>query len=159
MSTLTDTPQGDTSLLEDPTAQRLLTSTETAHLAYLWPDGTPRCTAIWFHWNGAEVVVASPANAPKAAVIETGQPVAVTIDCADFPYTSLNLRGRAAVDRTSGVAPEYRLAAIRYFGPEQGAAWCDQLGDIDMVRVKLAPEWVGLIDLEDFRRLPSALAG
>src|SRR5512135_2573741 len=44
--------QGGLSLLDDPAAQRLLESTEVAHLAYNWSDGTPRCTPIWFHWSG-----------------------------------------------------------------------------------------------------------
>ena len=86
--TLTEAPQGDTRLLEDPVAQRLLTSTEMAHLAYHWTDGTPRCTAIWFHWNGTELVVASPAAAPKAKALTSGAAVAVTNDDQVFPYAS-----------------------------------------------------------------------
>ena len=58
--------QGSLDLLDDEVAKRLLTSGEVAHLAYQWTDGTPRCTPIWFHWNGTELVMASPANAPKA---------------------------------------------------------------------------------------------
>lgn len=158
-NTLAETPQGELGLLTDPIAERLLGSTRMAHLAYVWPDGTPRCTAIWFHWTGTELVVASPVNAPKANVVETSHPIAVTIDDDTFPYASLNLRGHARVDRVDGVAPEYRLAATRYLGPDQGAAWCAQLPEtIEMVRVALTPDWVGLIDIADGRRLPSALA-
>ena len=36
------------------------------------------------------------------------------------------LRGTVSVDEVDGVAPEYRSAAVRYFGEEQGTAWCDQ---------------------------------
>lgn len=159
-STLTETPQGDLALLDDPTAQRLLTSTEMAHLAYNWRDGTPRCTAIWFHWTGNALVVASFDGAPKGNVLESSAPIAVTIDDATFPYASLNLRGTAEIDRVTGIDPAYREAAIRYLGPEQGEAWCGQFPpDIGMIRIELVPDWVGLIDLADNRRLPSALAG
>lgn len=159
-NSLDDMPQGDLRLLEDERTQRLLESTEMAHLAYLWRDGTPRCTAIWFDWTGDELVVASPSNAPKAAVLDDAHPIAVTIDDNTFPYASLTLRGPAAVDRVVGVAPEYRRAAFRYLGRDQGEAWCASLpGAIEMVRIKLAPDWVGLIDLTDNRRLPSAIAG
>jgi hypothetical protein len=160
INTLTDVPQGDLRLLNDPAARRLLGSTEMAHLAYAWRDGTPRCTAIWFHWNGEQVVIVSPASAPKTAAIETGTAVAVTIDDARFPYRSLNLRGTAWVDQVTGVASEYRQAATRYLGDETGTAWCEQLpADIAMTRIAVEPDWVGLIDLADNRRLPSALAG
>ena len=158
-ATLTDVPQGDTRLLEDPVAQRLLTSTEMAHLAYHWTDGTPRCTAIWFHWNGTELVVASPAAAPKAKALTSGAAVAVTIDDQVFPYASLNLRGAVQVDRTDGVAEEYRIAARRYLGDEQGDAWSDQMPPGGMFRFSLTPTWVGLIVIDEFRRVPSALAG
>lgn len=150
--------QGDVSLLGDETAQRLLASTEVAHLAYTWTDGSPRCTPIWFHWNGTEIVMASPVTAPKARALSTGSPVAVTIDRATWPCAALLVRGRAAVDEVAGVAPEYRAAAIRYFGEEQGNGWCDGLGDVRMFRVRVRPEWVGLIDFDGMRRLPSALA-
>lgn len=159
-NTLEETPQGHPRLLADETAARILESTQMAHLAYVWHDGTPRCTAIWFHWNGSQVVMASPVNAPKAAVLTAGSPIAVTIDDPTFPYASLMLRGGAEVDRVDGIAEEYELAAIRYLGEEQGRAWCAQLPSaIEMVRVKLSPDWVGLIDIADGRRLPSALAG
>jgi hypothetical protein len=157
-ATLTDVPQGDTRLLEDPVAQRLLTSTEMAHLAYRWTDGAPRCTAIWFHWNGTALVIASPAAAPKAKALTSGTPVAVTIDDTTFPYASLNLRGTVQVDRTYGVAEEYRLAARRYLGAEQGDSWSDQMPPGGMIRISLTPTWVGLIVIDEFRRLPSALA-
>ena len=49
-------PQGDTRLLEDPTARRLLASTELARVAYLAKDGTPRVIPMLFHWDGTELV-------------------------------------------------------------------------------------------------------
>jgi len=154
------TAQGDLHLLNDAAAGKLLQSTEVAHLAYSWSDGTPRCTPIWFHWNGSEIVMAGPANAPRAAALTDGTPVAITIDSAAWPYTVLMLRGRAAVDEVEGVAPEYRAAAVRYFGAEGGNGWCDGLpAGMRMMRIKVAPEWVGLLDFDGMRRLPSALGG
>jgi hypothetical protein len=151
--------QGPLELLDDPAAKTLLDSTEVAHLAYQWGDGTPRCTPIWFHWNGREVVMSGPSNAPRAAVVSDGTPVAVTIDQSAWPYRALLLRGHARVDEVDGVAPEYRAAAVRYFGPEQGNAWCDQLpAEVRMTRVHVAPEWVGVLEFDGMRRLPSAIA-
>src|SRR3954447_5891463 len=119
--------QGNLELLDDPAAKRLLESSAAAPVAYTWSDGTPRCTAIWFHWSGTELVMSSPSMSPKTRIIDDGTPVAVTIDSADWPYAALMLRGRVRVDEVEGVAPEYREAAHRYFGLEQGEAWCGQL--------------------------------
>ena len=157
--TLQETPQGDIALLDDPASQHLLHSTEMAHLAYNWTDGTPRSTAIWFHWNGSAIVISSAAAAPKTQAITSGTPIAITIDDSSFPYSSLNLRGTAEVDHVDGIAPEYRAAARRYLGDDEGDAWCDQMPPGGMTRISLTPDWVGLIVLDGFRRIPSALAG
>jgi Pyridoxamine 5'-phosphate oxidase len=152
--------QGSLALLQDEVAQRLLASREVAHLAYTWTDGTPRCIPIWFHWNGTKIVIAGPANAPRVHALADGVKVAVTIDSASWPYSVLMIRGSVSVDELTGVAPEYRAAAARYFGEEQGAAWCAQLpADMPTARFTITPEWVGLLDFDGMRRLPSALAG
>jgi hypothetical protein len=152
--------QGGVELLEDPAAQALLQSRQPAHLAYTWTDGTPRCTPIWFHWDGSQVVMAGPANAPKVRALAEGADVAVTIDSDEWPYQALMIRGQVHIDQVDGVAPEYRAAATRYFGDEQGNGWCDQLpADMVMTRFSLRPAWVGLLDFEGMRRLPSAIAG
>ena len=152
--------QGDVGLLHDRAAQELLASTVPAHLAYTWTDGTPRNTPIWFHWDGTGIVMCSPSNAPKVGVLTTGDPVAVTIHGAEWPFAVLLLRGTIAVDHVDGIAPEYRSSATRYFGPEQGDGWCASLpDDLTMERYRLEPSWVGLLDFDEMRRLPSALAG
>lgn len=61
----------DVSLMDDPVAQRLLTSTAPARLAYTWSDGTPRVVPIWFHWDDKTIVLGTPA---KAQVEGVGQP-------------------------------------------------------------------------------------
>src|SRR5215218_2577670 len=138
--------QGELELLDDPAAKRLLKYTEVAHLAYTWSDGTPRCTPIWFHWTGTELVMSSPSVSPKTRTIRDGAPVAITIDSAEWPYAALMLRGRVRVDDVEGIAPEYREAAHRYFGDEQGEAWCAQLpASICMTCFRMTPEWVGVL--------------
>jgi hypothetical protein len=138
----------------------MLESRVAAHLAYTWSDGTPRNTPIWFEWNGEALVVCGLSSAPRVRVLTDGAPVAVTIHSDDWPYAALMLRGPIVVQQTEGVPPAYRRMAGRYFGAEQGAAWCDQLPQsVSMTCFVLRPEWVGLIDFADMRRLPSAIAG
>jgi hypothetical protein len=151
--------QGDTALLNDPVAQELLHSRIPARLAYTWHDGTPRVIPIWFHWNGTEIVVAGPPDAPKVDAISEHPDVAVTIDDAtNWPYKALLIRGTATVEVVDGVAPEYASAASRYFGEEQGRNWVQMVGQLfnDTSRIRIRPTWVGILDFET--RFPSKIA-
>jgi PPOX class probable F420-dependent enzyme len=151
------TKQGGTELLRDPVAQKLLASNSPARLAYTWTDGSPRVVPMWFHWDGEYVVFAGPPAAPKGQALRQDPRVAITIDQGDWPYKTLLLRGQAVLDEVEGVAPEYASAATRYFGAEQGAAWVTQVGQMGstMTRIRVRPEWVGILDFET--RFPSAI--
>jgi hypothetical protein len=151
--------QGDLSLLQLPASQELLHSKIPARLAYVWMDGTPRVIPIWFHWNGREIVMASPPKAPKLKALTKNPKVSLTIDENTFPHKVLLIRGSARLEPVSGIVPEYIAAAHRYFDPEQSAAWLNQLRTLisSQVRITITPEWVGLLDFQT--RYPSALAG
>jgi hypothetical protein len=150
--------QGDLALLQHPASQELLQSKIPARLAYVWTDGTPRVIPIWFHWDGRDIVMATPPKAPKLKALAKNPKVSLTIDDNTFPHKVLLIRGSARLQPVEGIVPEYAAAADRYFGPEQGAAWVRQLRGMisSMVRVTVTPEWVGLLDFQT--RFPSALA-
>jgi hypothetical protein len=148
--------QGDVALLNDPVAQHLLSSTVPARLAYSWTDGTPRVVPIWFHWDGAHIVMGTPERAPKLKALPFSPTVALTIDDNTFPHKVLLIRGDAAIEMQQDVVAEYALAATRYFGPVQGPAWVSQLKGKPMARIEVSPTWVGILDFET--RFPSALS-
>lgn len=150
--------QGDLGLLLHPAAQHLLNSKIPARLAYVWTDGAPRVIPIWFHWNGRDIVMATPSKAPKLKALRVNPRVSLTIDDNTFPHKVLLIRGSAQLDTVEGIVPEYAAAAERYFGPEQAQAWVSQLRSLisSMVRITIRPEWVGLLDFET--RFPSAIA-
>ena len=90
-------------------------SRELAHLAYVLADRTPRCTPIWFHWNGTEVVMASPsqcAQGDHACRVATRPRSRSTRPSG--PTQSWIVRGRVEVDEVEGIAP--RLYAPPRFG-------------------------------------------
>src|SRR2546425_7954938 len=151
------TKQGDITLLNDPIAQELLHSTIPARLAYVWRDGMPRVVPIWFHWNGEEIVLGTPLNAPKMKVLSQNPKVALTIDTNTWPHKVLQIRGTAKVETVDGGVPAYAAAAQRYFGEEQGRAWVEQVKGMftQMARISVRPEWVSIIDFE--KRFPSAI--
>lgn len=151
------TQQGSTALLDDPVAQQLLQSPAPARFAYIWPDGTPRVVPIGFHWNGTEIVLGSPSNAPKVKVLRDGAKVALTIDSDRMPYKVLQIRGTVRTDIVDGIAPEYAAMCKRTFGEAEGTAWLENLRPLipSMARIFIKPEWVGILDFET--RFPSAL--
>lgn len=151
------TKQGDLALLSDPVAQQLLQSTVPARFAYNWRDGTPRVVPIGFHWNGSEVVLGTPPDAPKMKVLQDGDQVALTIDSDTRPYKVLLLRGAIRIDLVEGIAPEYVAMCQRVMGAEGSAAWLAQLTLIcpRMNRIFIQPSWVGLLDFET--RFPSSI--
>ena len=150
--------QGDLELLQHPASKELLESKIPARLAYVWTDGTPRVVPIWFHWNGHQIILATPTKAPKLKALAKNPKVALTIDDNVFPHKVLLIRGSVRLQAVDGIVPEYARAADRYFGPEQGQAWVNQLRTLisDMVRITVTPEWVGLLDFKT--RFPSALS-
>jgi len=150
--------QGDLGLLQNSASKELLESKIPARLAYVWTDGPPRVIPIWFHWNGTELVLASPTKAPKLKALAKNPKVALTIDDNVFPHKVLLIRGSARLQTVDGIVPEYAIAAERYFGREQGQAWVEKLRALisDMVRITVTPEWVGLLDFQT--RFPSALS-
>lgn len=151
--------QGDLSLLQDPASQELLRSKIPARLAYVWMDGSPRVVPIWFHWNGREIVMASPPKAPKLKALRKNPKVAITIDDNTFPHKVLLIRGTARLETVDGIVPEYEASAARYFDTELARGWLGQLRGMvsTMVRITVTPDWVGLLDFQT--RFPSALAG
>jgi len=150
--------QGDLSLLQNPVSQELLRSKIPARLAYVWIDGTPRVVPIWFHWNGKEIVMATPPKAPKLKALAKNPKVSLTIDDNVFPHKVLLIRGSARLESVEGIVPEYAAAAERYFDQELAKQWLGQLRTLvaSMVRITVTPEWVGLLDFQT--RFPSALA-
>src|SRR5262249_17350093 len=150
--------QGDLGLLQHPAAKELLESRIPARLAYIWTDGTPRVIPIWFHWNGSEFILGTPPKAPKLKAPAKNPKVSLTIDDNSFPHKVLLIRGSARLEPVSGLVPEYATSAERYFGREQGQAWILQLGKMvsSMVRIRITPEWVGLLDFHT--RFPTPLS-
>ena len=153
-----DLPQGDVGLLRTQAAQELLGSTELARVAYVSRDGTPRVFPMLFHWTGTELVLCTFAGARKIEAIRARPSIAVTIDAATTPPRALLLRGTATVDEIDGIVPEYRLAHLRYAGPEQGEANVAAVNHpgVRMARIALRPIWVGVLDF--VTRLPGGVS-
>ncbi len=142
-------------VLNRPLSRELLDRPLT-RLAYVGTDGTPRVIPIAFVWNGTEVVVVTPTNAPKLVSLRANPAVALTIDTDDHPPKILLIRGQAELDVVDGIPDEYLQANA--VPPEQFDAWEKEIRSIytdGMVRIVITPTWAKLIDFEN--TLPTAV--
>src|SRR3712207_7817341 len=69
MGGMTVRPNEITEVLNRPLSQELL-ARDLTRLAYVAKDGTPRNVPIGFVWNGAEIVMCTPKNAPKLRALD-----------------------------------------------------------------------------------------
>jgi hypothetical protein len=155
---MTMQPNEITEVLNRPISRELL-ARDITRLAYLAKDGTPRNVPIGFTWNGSEIVMCTPPNAPKLPALRANPAVALTIDTEVHPPKILLLRGRADLDAVDGIPDEYLKATTSYeMTPEQRVEWEAGVRSLyrdGMVRIVVTPTWAKLIDFET--TLPSAV--
>jgi hypothetical protein len=154
------TRQGDIGLLNDPVAQQLLQAPIPGQLAYTWMDGTPRVLPIGFHWDGRQIIMGGPPDAPKMKALARQPAVAFTINSYEFPFKVLLVRGTVDTQHVDDIVPEYATMARRLLGEQGATAWLVNVRALlpamgGMARIALTPEWVGILDFE--QRFPSAL--
>ncbi|HEY8525334.1 MAG TPA: pyridoxamine 5'-phosphate oxidase family protein [Acidimicrobiales bacterium] len=137
-------------VLGRPGSQELL-ARDITRLAYVAQDGTPRTVPIGFTWNGSEVVMCTPTNAPKLKALRANPNVALTIDTEVHPPKILLIRGRVELDVVDGIPDEYMQMNGSYqMTPEQRAEWEVEVRSLyqSMVRIVVTPTWAKLIDFE-----------
>jgi len=138
-------------ILNKPISQEVL-DRDIARLAYVSKDGTPRVVPIGFTWNGSEVVMCTPTNAPKLASLRRNPAVALTIDTEVHPPKILLLRGEAVLDEVEGIPDEYMQMNGSYeMTPDQRVEWEAEVRSLydSMVRIVVTPTWAKLIDFDE----------
>jgi hypothetical protein len=143
-------PHQITEILDRPHSRDLL-HRDLCRLAYVAKDGTPRAIPIGFTWNGSEVVMCTPTNAPKLHALRENPTVALTIDTEVHPPLILLIRGRAELDVVDGIPDEYLQMNGSYeMTPEQRVEWEAEVRSLytSMVRIVVTPTWAKLIDFE-----------
>lgn len=153
------TPEEIRTAMEDPVAQRLLSSPNPARLAYVALDGTPRVIPVGFHWNNTTIVVGTVPGSAKVKALEANPTVALTIDTSPpaWPPNVLLVRGTATVTLTDGVFPEYVAGARKLTPVQEFPKWeagVHALYD-QMARIDITPTWVKIHDFET--RIPQAV--
>lgn len=147
-----------TEILDRPHSRELL-ARDITRLAYVGTDGFPRNIPIAFTWNGTEVVLCSPPNAPKIDALRQNPRVALTIDTEVHPPKILLIRGTVELDEVEGIPDEFLEMNGTYdMSAEQRVEWEAGVRALyeRMVRIVITPTWAKLIDFEE--TLPQAVA-
>jgi hypothetical protein len=131
-------------------AQELLTTTSSAHLAYVASAGRPRVVPVGYFWTGDQAVIATATTAPKVAALSAHPDVALSIDAGESPggARALSIRGQASVEIIDGVVPEYLAAARRSMEAEAAAEFERNVRAMygQMARIAITPTWVRYYD-------------
>ena len=146
-----------TEILDRPKSREML-ARDIVRLGYVALDRTPRTVPIAFSWNGSQIVMCTPRNAPKLTALRRNPAVALTIDTEVHPPTILLVRGTAVLDDVDGIPEEFLAMNGTYaMTPEQRTAWEAEVRSLydGMVRIVVTPTWAKLIDFET--TLPSAV--
>ena len=131
---------------------------DIVRFAYVALDVTPRVVPIGFTWNGAEIVMCTPTNAPKLASLRRNPSVALTIDTEVHPPKILLIRGDAVLDEVEGIPEEFlKMNGSYEMTPEQRVEWEAGVRSLyeSMVRIVVTPTWAKLIDFDE--TLPTAV--
>ncbi|MEJ7838680.1 MAG: pyridoxamine 5'-phosphate oxidase family protein [Thermomicrobiales bacterium] len=143
-------------VLNDPVAQRLISSNTPVRFAYTGLDGFPRVVPLSFHWNGSEFVVSTIPCSAKVRALQANPKVAMTIDTETQPPKVLLVRGLVTVGIVDGVPSEYIDGSRKLIGEENVAAFEEQVRAMypQMAKITITPEWAKIHDFET--RVPSA---
>src|SRR5258706_2751604 len=79
--------------LNNPKVQKILHSTQFAHLATVLPDGSPQSSTMWFLWDKEHIKFTTITTRQKYQNIRQDPRVAVSITDVDDPYTYAEFRG------------------------------------------------------------------
>jgi hypothetical protein len=115
---------------------------------------------IGFYWNGHQIVVCTPATAPKVKALSSRLNIAMTIYVGDTPTEAkaLLVRGLARVDIVNGVPNEYLAASTKALGADQVTEFDRQVRWMyeQMARICIEPVWARFFDF-GAGRMPSFL--
>ena len=102
-------PEADLDLFERPTV---------AHLATLFPDGTPHVTPVWIDRDPetGHLLVNTERGRQKVANVERDPRVGLSMTDPDDPYRRLSVSGEVVEVTTAGAREHIDALARRYTG-------------------------------------------
>ncbi|PPJ17590.1 pyridoxamine 5'-phosphate oxidase [Nocardia nova] len=120
--------------------EKFLAELHVGVIAVERPDRAPLAVPIWYGYEpGGEVVLWTDAGTLKERLIRAAGRFSITAQVEQPPYRYVTAEG--SVTAIDAASPEVvRAIAVRYLGPEEGAAFAEQNLGPDSVVIRMRPE-------------------
>lgn len=87
-----------------------------AHIATLFPDGSPQVTPVWVDLEDGKLRINSVEGRKKVDNLRADPRVSVEINNSENPYEYVEVRGRVVELRHEGAAEHIEALSQKYFG-------------------------------------------
>ncbi|MGW0356019.1 pyridoxamine 5'-phosphate oxidase family protein [Nocardia nova] len=120
--------------------EKFLAELHVGVIAVERPDRAPLAVPIWYGYEpGGEVVLWTDAGTLKERLIRAAGRFSITAQVEQPPYRYVTAEG--SVTAIDAASPEVvRAIAVRYLGPEEGAAFAEQNLGPDSVVIRMRSE-------------------
>ena len=117
--------------------RKILEGKHIAVLSTLLKDGSPKTAAVWYGFDGDDILVSTVTGMPKVRNVQRDGRVSLLVDKRDQPVHGVEVRGRATVEKDEG---SVRTKAIvgRYLG-EVPEAYGKRLESEDRSIIRIKP--------------------
>lgn len=96
----------------------LLDSTTLAYLATIGPKGEPQVSAVWFTWDGTQLLFALSKKRQKSRNLMRDPRVAVAVADPANPYRALEIRGKVVRVEPDSDFRSIDAASRKYLGQD-----------------------------------------
>ena len=110
-----------------------------AQIVTLNPSGSPQLTYVWFERQDNQLVVSTRRDRVKARNLAQDPRVSIGIIDPEDPWRWITVNGRAELSGEDAHALIERLA-LKYMGPERGAAYAERTKAEPRVVIRITPE-------------------
>jgi PPOX class probable F420-dependent enzyme len=117
--------------------RKILEGKHIAVLSTLLKDGSPKTAAVWYGFDGDDILVSTVTGMPKVRNVQRDGRVSLLVDKRDQPVHGVEVRGRATVEKDEGSVRTKAIVA-RYLG-EVPDAYGKRLESEDRSIIRIKP--------------------
>jgi PPOX class probable F420-dependent enzyme len=121
----------------DEAVRKILDGKHVAVLATVMKDGSPKTAAVWYGFDGDDLIVSTITDRPKARNVARDGRVSLLIDLREMPYSGVEVRGRATLEDDAESEKTLRIAR-RYTG-EVNEQWAARLRSEQRTIIRIKP--------------------
>jgi PPOX class probable F420-dependent enzyme len=124
----------------NPRAEQRLHDELIIWLTTVSPAGQPQTSAVWFLWDGEEILMYSLAGTPRTRNIEANPRVSLNLDGDGQGGSVVSIEGRARLDPEAPPSTEVAAYAAKYRAKIAGHGWTPESFAVDYpIPIRITP--------------------